>query len=64
MESRGESGPSYSYAKGACPHADDLFERSQLLAIPSCLSLSDEDEIIEAFQDALDAIFQIEAARP
>jgi 8-amino-3,8-dideoxy-alpha-D-manno-octulosonate transaminase len=55
---------SYSYAKGACPHADDLFERSQLLAIPSCLSLSDEDEIIEAFQDALDAIFQIEAARP
>jgi dTDP-4-amino-4,6-dideoxygalactose transaminase len=48
---------SYSYAKGACPQADDLFSRSQLLAIPSCLSGSDEDEIIEAFQEAMDFVF-------
>jgi len=48
---------SYSYGKGACPRADDLFERTQLLAIPSCLSKSDEDEIIEAFQEAMDAVF-------
>jgi hypothetical protein len=30
-----------------------LFERSQLLAVPSCLSTSDEDDIIEAFQESL-----------
>jgi hypothetical protein len=27
-----------SYAKGACPVSDSLFERSIILAIPSCLS--------------------------
>ena len=53
---------SYSYAKGSCPNADRLFERSQLLAIPSCLSHSDEDEIVEAFQEALDAAFRTEVA--
>jgi dTDP-4-amino-4,6-dideoxygalactose transaminase len=50
-------GSNHSYAKGTCPRADDLFERSQLLAIPSCLSSSDEDQIIEAFQEAMDAVF-------
>jgi 8-amino-3,8-dideoxy-alpha-D-manno-octulosonate transaminase len=46
----------YDYGRGACPVADDLFERSQLLAIPSCLTQRDEDQIIEAFQDALSLI--------
>ena len=38
------------YAKGTCPIADDLFERSILLAIPSCLTETDEDDIIHAFR--------------
>ncbi|MEK7751771.1 MAG: DegT/DnrJ/EryC1/StrS aminotransferase, partial [Acidobacteriota bacterium] len=42
-----------AYAKGACPVADDLFERSILLAIPSCLSEQDEDDIIRAFDKVL-----------
>jgi 8-amino-3,8-dideoxy-alpha-D-manno-octulosonate transaminase len=46
----------YEYGRGACPVADDLFERSQLLTIPSCLTEQDEDQIIEAFQDALSLI--------
>ncbi len=46
----------YDYGRGACPVADDLFERSQLLTIPSCLTKRDEDQIIEAFQDALSLI--------
>jgi 8-amino-3,8-dideoxy-alpha-D-manno-octulosonate transaminase len=53
---------SYTYTKGTCPRADDLFDRSQLLAIPSCLSHSDEDQIIEAFQEAMDVVFQPEIA--
>lgn len=43
-----------SYAKGACPVADSLFERSILLAIPSCLTEEDEQEIIHAFRKVLD----------
>jgi dTDP-4-amino-4,6-dideoxygalactose transaminase len=46
----------YDYGRGACPVADELFERSQLLAIPSCLTKRDEDQIIEGFQDALSLI--------
>jgi dTDP-4-amino-4,6-dideoxygalactose transaminase len=38
-----------SYAKGTCPTADSLFERSVLIAIPSCLKKQDEDDIIRAF---------------
>jgi 8-amino-3,8-dideoxy-alpha-D-manno-octulosonate transaminase len=38
------------YAKGTCPVADSLFERSILLAIPSSLTESDEDDIIRAFE--------------
>lgn len=53
---------SYTYTKGTCPRADDLFERSQLLTIPSCLSPSDEDQIIEAFKEAMDAVFEFEIA--
>jgi dTDP-4-amino-4,6-dideoxygalactose transaminase len=38
------------YAKGTCPFADSLFERSILLTIPSCLTKQDEDDIIHAFR--------------
>jgi len=37
------------YAKGTCPFADSLFERSILLTIPSCLSEDDENDIMHAF---------------
>lgn len=42
-----------NYAKGTCPAADSLFERSLLLAIPSCLAEQDEDDIIHAFDKVL-----------
>jgi dTDP-4-amino-4,6-dideoxygalactose transaminase len=38
------------YAKGTCPMADSLFERSILIAIPSSLTERDEDDIIRAFE--------------
>lgn len=41
------------YEKGTCPQADDLFERSLLLAIPSCLSPDDESDIIAGFNNVL-----------
>jgi dTDP-4-amino-4,6-dideoxygalactose transaminase len=41
------------YEKGSCPMADDLFSRSLLLAIPSCLTSADEDDIITAFRKVL-----------
>jgi 8-amino-3,8-dideoxy-alpha-D-manno-octulosonate transaminase len=44
------------YSKGLCPVADSLFERSLLLAIPSCLTVRDEDDIIEAFSKVLGAL--------
>ncbi len=45
-----------AYAKGTCPKADSLFERSILIAIPSCLTPKDEDEIIRAFEKVLRAL--------
>jgi dTDP-4-amino-4,6-dideoxygalactose transaminase len=42
-----------TYSKGACPTADSLFERSILLAIPSCLTERDEDDIVFAFRKVL-----------
>jgi 8-amino-3,8-dideoxy-alpha-D-manno-octulosonate transaminase len=42
-----------TYDQGTCPDADDLFERSILLAIPSCLTEQDENDIIEAFHKVL-----------
>ena len=42
-----------NYAKGACPAADSLFERSILLPIPSCLTDQDEADIIRAFEKTL-----------
>jgi hypothetical protein len=44
------------YNRGTCPYADSLFERSILLAIPSCLAKHDEDDIILAFRKVLDAL--------
>ena len=46
-----------SYLKGACPVADSLFERTILLAIPSCLTESDETDIIRAFRRVLASEF-------
>lgn len=48
-------GSRVEYAKGTCPYADSLFERSILLAVPSCLTRQDEDDIIAAFQKVLSA---------
>jgi dTDP-4-amino-4,6-dideoxygalactose transaminase len=44
------AGSRTEYAKGTCPTADDLFERTILLAVPSCLTDSDEQDIIHAFR--------------
>jgi dTDP-4-amino-4,6-dideoxygalactose transaminase len=52
-----ESHPSYEV--GACPAADSLFERSIILAIPSCLTQRDEDDIILAFEKTLGASLQV-----
>jgi len=41
------------YAKGTCPVADSLFERSILFTIPSNLTTADEDDIIHAFRKVL-----------
>ena len=48
------------YHKGACPVADCLFERTILLAIPSCLTKRDEDDIIHAFGKVLGALLSAE----
>lgn len=42
-----------SYAKGTCPVADSLFERSILLAVPSCLTEADEQDIVHAFKKVM-----------
>lgn len=47
------AGLARDYSKGACPVADSLFERSLLLAIPSCLTPQDEADIIHAFTKTL-----------
>lgn len=46
-------GSTASYRKGTCPVADSLFERSILLAIPSCLTEQDEEDIVHAFRKVL-----------
>jgi len=43
----------YEYGVGSCPVADDLFRRTQLLTIPACLSRRDEQDVIDAFWEAL-----------
>jgi 8-amino-3,8-dideoxy-alpha-D-manno-octulosonate transaminase len=42
-----------NYQRGTCPVADSLFQRSVLLAIPSCLTERDEEDIIHAFRKVL-----------
>ena len=44
------------YSRGNCPTADSLFERSVLIAIPSCLTRRDEDDIIHAFEKVLQTL--------
>ena len=44
------------FSKGTCPVADDLFERSIIMAIPSCLTEKDENEIIRSFEKVISAI--------
>jgi 8-amino-3,8-dideoxy-alpha-D-manno-octulosonate transaminase len=44
------------FQKGTCPVADDLFERSIIMAIPSCLTEKDEEEILRAFDKVMLAI--------
>lgn len=53
-----------NYAKGTCPVADSLFERSLLLAIPSCLTERDEDEIIGAFNKVLSPLLTTACSEP
>ncbi|MBZ5542051.1 MAG: DegT/DnrJ/EryC1/StrS family aminotransferase [Acidobacteriia bacterium] len=50
------AGLARDYHKGACLVADSLFERSMLIAVPSCLSEKDEDDIIRAFDKVLSAL--------
>jgi len=50
------AGLARDYSKGACPVADSLFERSLLLAVPSCLTERDEDDIIRAFEKTLGSL--------
>ena len=50
------AGLGHDYGKGACPRADDLFARSILLPVPSCLTEQDEADIIAAFRKAVLAL--------
>jgi dTDP-4-amino-4,6-dideoxygalactose transaminase len=57
------AGLARDYHKGACPVADRLFERSILLAIPSCLTEKDEEDIIRAFDKVLTALLPASVSR-
>ncbi len=50
------AGLARDYHRGVCPVADSLFERSILIAIPSCLTEKDEDDIIHAFDKVLSTV--------
>ncbi len=50
------AGMARNYAKGACPVADSLFERTILIAIPSNLTTQDENDIIGAFEKVLGSL--------
>lgn len=50
------AGLARNYTKGTCPVADQLFEQSILLAIPSCLTREDEDSIICAIEKTFGAL--------
>jgi len=47
------AGLARNYEKGACPFADSLFERTLLLAVPSCLAPADEHDIMRAVRKTL-----------
>lgn len=51
LSENSESHPSYE--RGTCPVADSLFERSIIIAVPSCLTSKDEEDIICAFEKVL-----------
>ncbi len=55
------AGLARDYRKGACPAADGLFERTILIAIPSCLTKKDEDDIIQGFRKVLKVCLLAEA---
>jgi len=44
------------YGKGTCPNADSLFERTNLLAVPSSLTARDENDIVDAYVKVLTAL--------
>jgi 8-amino-3,8-dideoxy-alpha-D-manno-octulosonate transaminase len=44
------------YGKGTCPRADSLFERTILIAIPSCLTRQDEEDVVAAFAKVLSVV--------
>ncbi len=44
----------YDYRLGACPQSDDLFRRSVMLTIPSSLTRADEQDVIDAYLDAME----------
>jgi dTDP-4-amino-4,6-dideoxygalactose transaminase len=58
------AGLGQDYSKGACPVADDLFARSILLAIPSCLTKRDENEVIHAFEKVLGGHLKTQTTSP
>jgi hypothetical protein len=39
--------------------ADDLFERSIIMSIPSCLTAADENDIIHAFKKVMKNITEL-----
>ncbi len=47
---------SVEYGKGTCPQADSLFERTILIAIPSCLTTQDEEDVVAAFRKVVAAV--------
>ncbi len=47
---------STEYGKGTCPQADSLFERTILLAVPSCLTTQDEEDVVAAFGKVVAAV--------
>jgi len=43
----------YSYGKGACPRSDELFARSVILSVPSCLTEEQEQWAVRAIRAAV-----------
>ena len=43
----------YNYAKGACPRSDELFAKSIILAIPSCLNQEQEEQAAMVIREAI-----------